>query len=529
MIRTATLFVLFTFLPYSFLLSCSLDCPSEIKQLNTGMYGGWWNDHLCSRAPVCHDDRGHIYVAFFERNMNNSDIFVTTSSDYGFSWSSAIRVDTGDAPWATDTDDEPVIACDNNGHVYVVWTDWRVPGGAFFINTSADWGQSFEPAARQINVHAAVEDREPFLACDEDGHVYVFWPDSRNGEDDVFFKATYDYGQTWTPTETRLDVYDAPGSNRTDTSFMTIDDSGGICVLWLEGYDDQVGNDIFFSRSDDHGQGWSLPVRLSTEKPENSNDSSPPRMVVLGDAIYVLWRDSLDYGIYYTVSLDRGMTWFPEAQFLEFGVSPAIAATNDGRVHVSWVDLALTKIYTSVSTDYANPSSWSTPTVVSSGTPAGTVSDTRIAVDDEESVYVLYRNRFTSSECRSLFLNRSCDRGISWPDAPVDIDRGCGSIPYKSINQILWAQGNGNVFTAWMRYDPDTLQDIALFRRIPGIQSVIVDPGPFYICEGDTITLDATQSTTDICPGNLDFQWIKEGMDIPAATLDTSIPKRRHQ
>jgi len=62
----------------------------------------------------------------------------------------------------------------------------------------------------------------------------VAWEDWRNGEDDIYFNYSDDYGATWPTTDIRLDVGDAPGANDSENPRITSDGNGHVYVVWQD-------------------------------------------------------------------------------------------------------------------------------------------------------------------------------------------------------------------------------------------------------------------------------------------------------
>ncbi len=92
--------------------------------------------------------RGNVYIAYADNppGVDNADIFVVRSTDYGITWSSPVRVNDD----ATTTDQwMPTISVDNiTGKIFVAWYDSRVdPSGNLLTRlygaTSTNGGVSF--------------------------------------------------------------------------------------------------------------------------------------------------------------------------------------------------------------------------------------------------------------------------------------------------------------------------------------------------------------------------------------------------
>jgi hypothetical protein len=116
-------------------------------------------------------------------------------------------------------------------------------------------------------------------------------------------------------------------------------------------------SDIFFYRSLDRGETWSIAKRLNDDK-TNRDQFIPAIAVSSNGTIHVSWADrrddpkDIEYHIYYTKSGDRGETWIENTRVTDYPSNPnyglylyigdyfSIAAT-DGEVYVSWTDTRL--------------------------------------------------------------------------------------------------------------------------------------------------------------------------------------------
>jgi hypothetical protein len=105
--------------------------------LNTG------TGNIYSIWPIIDsDESGRIYVAWHDRRNSIGDIYLNYSYDYGANWqASDTRLDT-DSPSADSG--FPKIASDNNGHVYIIWTDDQSGiGSGLYLNYSQDYGATW--------------------------------------------------------------------------------------------------------------------------------------------------------------------------------------------------------------------------------------------------------------------------------------------------------------------------------------------------------------------------------------------------
>jgi len=299
-----------------------------------------------SRDPqICCDDSGHVYVVWCEFGTG---VVFNFSSNYGKSWkiteepydSNDITLNTNDTSgsgYYVDYSD-PQICCDSYGHVYVVWQDTRNDPdndrADIYFNYSSDYGATWQSSDIRLNKDPTGLGycHNPKISCDSSGHVYVVWEDNRNGESDIYFNYSSDYGATWQSSDIRLDS-DLPGNSASDRVQICCDNSGHVYVAW----DDrrQASPAIYFNYSSDFGANW-------------ENEDIFLHGIAYFDQIccdnsghvYVVGTDLLGARhILFLCSHDYGKTWL-DSYWLDHMVPlpewPQISCSNLGHVYIVW-------------------------------------------------------------------------------------------------------------------------------------------------------------------------------------------------
>jgi len=120
-------------------------------------------------------------------------------------------------------------------------------------------------------------------------NIHVVWHDDRNGNPEIYTKRCTDGGTTWDP-DLRLTNEGATSEN----SSVAVSGSN-VHVIWQDNRD---GNyEIYFKRSSDWGTTWSPDLRLTI----NSASSYYSSVAASGPRIHVVWEDNRDgnWEIYY--------------------------------------------------------------------------------------------------------------------------------------------------------------------------------------------------------------------------------------
>jgi hypothetical protein len=272
---------------------------------------------------VACDNNGHVYAAW-------NDNYFNTSNDYGATWlAQARRISTIGG-------EETQLTCDQNGHVYATW---RLGTTDVLFNYSIDYGATWQSMDRIISNAGAKPYGGLSLDNDESGHVYVAWHDGRTNTDypDVYFNSSSDYGNTWRTSDIRLNT-GTPGTTFSIWPEVDCDGTGHIYVTW---YDRRNGlGDIFVNYSSDYGDSWQVADRrLDTDTPGAIDSGYPEIAVDNGGNVYVLWVDDqtgIGLGLYMNYSLDNGTTWLSANRKIgSSGLNPQMV-TDGSRFYIIW-------------------------------------------------------------------------------------------------------------------------------------------------------------------------------------------------
>jgi hypothetical protein len=274
---------------------------------------------LRSRLPeiawptLATDGRGRFYLAWQELPPGEGSlIFFNRSLDGGETWlEAAPRVSTN--PFAQ-VSRNPQVAFDGAGGVYVVWEDSRNNATDVYLNRSWDNGLTWLPEDLRITVDRPAEGRSslPVIFADPSGHVYVAWEEHREVPYMLYFNRSEDRGQTWLPHPTRLDRH---GKGARTYGFQLWNDAPGhVYAAWLER--GKTEDSIRFNRSSDYGATWlDADVRIDSDNAGKGESSLryPRRSADTTGKLYVVWSSDqkTGYKLFLNRSTDHGATWLP--------------------------------------------------------------------------------------------------------------------------------------------------------------------------------------------------------------------------
>lgn len=235
------------------------------------------------------------------------------------------------------------------------------------------------------------------------GYVHITWDDGRDGNYEIYYKRSTDYGTTWL-ADTRL-TFDI-----NESGYPSIAGSNDtLHVVWNDNRDGPAGNwEIYYKRSVNNGITWSADTRLTFDP----DTSEYPCISTTGNYIHVVWDTDIGCEIRYKRSTDAGSTWTADT-ILSFGSGirrRASVISIDSVVHVVWVDLEdnFGELYYKRSTDFGvtwfadmrltfDPNYTYTPSIYAAGA----------------NVYVAWDDARDSWD-REIYFKHSSDYGLTW-------------------------------------------------------------------------------------------------------------------
>ncbi len=394
--------------------------PDRVDQrLNTDPAGAWLSvfPEIC-----CAGDR--LYVTWYDRRDDDTDVYFSRSLDGGDTWSPVdVRLDT-DEPGAAGSN-VPRICCDDD-RVVVVWSDQRSTLSQIRCNRSTDAGASWLVDDVRID-RETPEDGSSWNpdVCRAGDAVYAVWQDSRNGLSDVYFSRSLDGGLTWSAADVRLDT-DVAGA--ASSEFPRIVCCGtALYVVWQDDRDGEP--DIRFNRSVDGGASWLAgDERLDTDDP-GSGRSLEPRVACDSARVGVVWSDGRDGArdIRFNASSDGGATWFASDVRLDTDAPGAGASLvpalclRGSDAYVVWEDFraGASDVYVSRSAD--GGASWFLQDVQVNTDPPGTANAflPQIALGGSRLVVAWYDDREGAFD---VLLSTSTDHGATWSAEETRLD-----------------------------------------------------------------------------------------------------------
>lgn len=233
---------------------------------------------------------------------------------------------------------------DHAGDIHVVWEDYRSGSGDIYYMKLDDEGNKLTNDAKISN--DTTLSRNPSVATDSDGHIYVVWEDIDNGSSELLFAKLWYYDGNITFQENGLQVSDGDPSNSTEPDIAVCPD-GNLALVWTDArHDIGDGNlEIFYKRLRSSGSSLTPDTRVTGDV----GRSEHPRLDIAPDGtIHIVWydfRDSnnglvINHGVFYRKVHADGTALTNETRitFASPQSRPDLAVDTEGNVHVVFDD-----------------------------------------------------------------------------------------------------------------------------------------------------------------------------------------------
>jgi hypothetical protein len=272
-----------------------------------------------------------VYIVWEDFNPRNWEVFFRASDDRGVTFGEIVNLSSNDGESS-----RPHMAVSGD-HVYVVWDDYSKEDGLdIFLRTSDDRGVTFnEIIVISSNAGNSSDPRrlDPPRISVFDDNVYIIWV----ADNEVFFRASYDRGETFTDSIRLSNSQADPTTPRRSDLPRVAASAENVYVVWVDYFFGDY--DIYFRASNDTGItfGNALNLNLFTGLEDL------PRLAVSGDYVYVVWDDFTEVNgltIFFTKSSDRGTTFSTPVSLgrnVGYSLSPHIDVSGESVYIISSV------------------------------------------------------------------------------------------------------------------------------------------------------------------------------------------------
>src|SRR2546427_595239 len=230
----------------------------------------------------------HVVWTDTRSGVFGPDIFYANSTDGGLSFNPSARVNNDAGPSEQGV---PAIAVALNEDVYVVWRDPRTPakGPDIYFSKSSDRGATWTPSFNINDDSGSAMQQDPTIAVDGAGNIYVAWTDFRNAntQPDIYATRSTNAGASFAAN---VKVNDDLGAV-TQWGPSLAANGGKIVTVWADSRTSgSTSWDIYDSSSTD-GLTWSANMKVNDDSLPNFQFSPSVGIDASGD-VFVAWLDT---------------------------------------------------------------------------------------------------------------------------------------------------------------------------------------------------------------------------------------------
>jgi len=323
-------------------------------------------------------------------------------------------------------------------YVYTTWDDTRDGNWEIYFKRSTNFGSTWE-ADQRLTVNASTSWYPSIAAYGT--YVYVVWQEFRDGNWEIYLKYNWNSGMGgigWY-ADRRLTINTASSYRPSVAAY-----GRNVYVVW---YDYRDGNaEIYFKRSTNCAETWGADTRLTV----NNSISQFPNVAAFGSNVYVVWED-FRYGnwdIFFKRSTDSGVSWSADTRLTTSTSSqrnPSIAAWGYD-VHVVWEDYRYGASNSEIFERRSLNSgvSWMTEIRLTSATYLDVLP---VVAAIGKSVYVVWESNRTGTW--EIYFKESPNRGLYWTgDRRLSATGSTSQWPSIAVGGADWA----DVYVVWSDY-----------------------------------------------------------------------------
>jgi hypothetical protein len=360
--------------------------------------------------------------------------------------------------------------------VHVVWEDSRDGNEEVYYKRSTDDGRTWSSDVRMSPANGIMTLRPDVAAWGD--NAYIVWQDYRSWDTEIYFRKSTDNGATWGAEQT------LPYPSWSCYCAAIAVEGNNIHVVY-HNYVTQ-NYEIYHVYSTNGGSTWNYSQNISN----NNGDSEIAEIAVSGGFVHVVWQDNTTgtAEVLYNRSTNNGASWGTPVMISPSGANstwPDIDCYGSN-CHIVWQDYRVhdTTVYHRRSTD--NGASWDPEQGILGGPGMGSNYGAAVAVNGP-CVHVTSHNQWNAGNYE-IYYNRSTDSGSTWDwnyygqrltnDAAGSSESDIGVSPNYDFPHVVWTDdrdGNNEIYTKHKSVIPDI--------RIDG------QDGPLNISSSQSIAL----------------------------------------
>ncbi len=241
----------------------------------------------------------NIYLAWCD-DRDDPAIYFASSSNGGDDFAgSVLVVDNA----ITEAPSYPSLKVTSGGNIYIAWNAGSKGNHHIFLEISIDGGLTFESYQPQIDggtsdatkpsldVRGSGKVGEPDEDEDENVNVCIAWQNLADGDEDIYFDKSIDFGATFgVDVQVNEDsVTPQPQKNPS----LAIDNSGDIYIVWHDQRNSEYGDqgDIYLAQSTDKGNSFNTNILMNDDAGTATQNMPSIVLDVNGKHVNICWTD----------------------------------------------------------------------------------------------------------------------------------------------------------------------------------------------------------------------------------------------
>ncbi len=238
----------------------------------------------------------------------------------------------------------PAISTDGSGNFVITWSDSRNGDSDIYAQRYASDGTALASNFKVNDDQVSASQGSPAISPDGSGNFVITWPDSRNGDSDIYAQR---YASDGTALASNFRVNDDDGLTyqyvQYDPSIST-DGSGNFVITWSDERNDWLQTDIYAQRY--ASDGTALASNFKVNDDQGSEDQGYPAISTDGSGSFVItWYDRRngDYDIYAQRYASDGTALASnfkvnDDQGRAYQNFPSISTDGSGNFVITWTD-----------------------------------------------------------------------------------------------------------------------------------------------------------------------------------------------
>jgi len=229
---------------------------SNVSIVSDGFNGAYWNDDYSQDPSIAADGQGGVHVAWVDYTEGpwgggSRDVEIMYAKlTPGSGWSNVTIITGGVASSGDRSSDKPTIAADEQGNVYLAWSE--SPGGLYgyddeilfskFISENGWSNASIISDGYGGNYWNDGQSDRPSIDVDDQGNIYLVWDDGSDGpwrytgSDYEIMYSVYTGKTGWTYPLVISDGFDGSYWNHGNSwlSAVAVDNQDGVHIVWWD-------------------------------------------------------------------------------------------------------------------------------------------------------------------------------------------------------------------------------------------------------------------------------------------------------